>query len=114
MDHLPDDFAFSRDNWHVSRYCINYIDCNPIVLPVIEVLGFSPFGFGVVMIIACEMAVITPPIGLNLYVIKGVAPDIFLSDISRGALPFVFVEAFAIFLLILFPPIALWLPSVMW
>lgn len=86
----------------------------PIVLPVIEVLGFSPIWFGVVMIIACEMAVITPPIGLNLYVIKGVAPDISLSDIIKGALPFVFVEAFAIFLLILFPSIALWLPDVMW
>lgn len=86
----------------------------PIVLPVIEVLGFSPIWFGVVMIIACEMAVITPPIGLNLYVIKGVAPDISLSDIIKGAFPFVFVEAFAILLLILFPSIALWLPSVMW
>ncbi|MGL6215703.1 TRAP transporter large permease [Billgrantia desiderata] len=86
----------------------------PIVLPVIEVLGFSPIWFGVVMIIACEMAVITPPIGLNLYVIKGVAPEISLSEIIRGAFPFVFVEAFAILLLILFPSIALWLPSVMW
>jgi tripartite ATP-independent transporter DctM subunit len=83
----------------------------PIILPVIETLGLSPIWFGVVMIITCEMAVITPPIGLNLYVIKGVAPDISLSDIIRGALPFVFVEAFAIFLLILFPEIALWLPS---
>jgi C4-dicarboxylate transporter DctM subunit len=84
----------------------------PIVLPVIEALGFSPIWFGVVMIITCEMAVITPPIGLNLYVIKGVAPDISLSDIIRGALPFVLVEAFAIFLLILFPEIALWLPGI--
>lgn len=83
----------------------------PIVLPVIEALGFSPIWFGVVMMITCEMAVITPPIGLNLYVIKGVAPDIPLSDIIRGALPFVLVEAFAIFLLILFPEIVLWLPS---
>jgi len=83
----------------------------PIVLPVIEVLNLSPIWFGVIMIIACEMAVITPPIGLNLYVIKGVAPDISLSDIIRGALPFVLVEAFAIFLLILFPEIALWLPG---
>lgn len=85
----------------------------PIVLPVIEVLGFSPIWFGVVLIIACEMAVITPPIGLNLYVIKGVAPDISLNDIIRGALPFVFVEAIAILLLILFPAIALWLPGIM-
>ena len=86
----------------------------PIVLPVIEQLGFSPIWFGVVMIITCEMAVITPPIGLNLYVIKGVAPNISLADIIKGALPFVLVEAFAILLLILFPSIALWLPNFMW
>ncbi|MFI8750442.1 TRAP transporter large permease [Vreelandella lionensis] len=86
----------------------------PIVLPVIEQLGFSPIWFGVVMIITCEMAVITPPIGLNLYVIKGVAPNISLADIINGALPFVLVEAFAILLLILFPSIALWLPNFMW
>jgi C4-dicarboxylate transporter, DctM subunit len=86
----------------------------PIVLPVVENLGFSPIWFGVIMIIACEMAVITPPIGLNLYVIKGIAPDLALNDIIRGALPFVAVEAVAIALLFLFPQIALWLPGLMW
>lgn len=75
----------------------------PMVLPVIDQLGFSPIWFGVVMIITCEMAVITPPIGLNFYVISGVAPEIFLSDIIKDALPFVLVEAFAILLLILIP-----------
>lgn len=86
----------------------------PIVLPVVETMGLSPIWFGVIMIIACEMAVITPPIGLNLYVIKGIAPDLSLNDIIRGALPFVAVEAVAIALLFLFPQIALWLPSIMW
>ncbi len=83
----------------------------PIILPVILALGYHPIWFGVIMIIACEMAVITPPVGLNLYVIKGIAPDISLNDIIRGALPFVLLEAVAIGLLILFPGIALWLPG---
>lgn len=85
----------------------------PILLPVIVALGFSPIWFGVIMIIACEMAVITPPVGLNLYVIKGIAPQISLNDIIRGALPFVLVEALAILILIVFPQIALWLPGMM-
>ncbi|CCN23457.1 TRAP transporter large permease [Bordetella bronchiseptica] len=83
----------------------------PIVLPVITSLGLDPIWFGVVMIIMCEMAVITPPIGLNLYVIKGVAPEISLRDITMGALPFVLVEALAVLILVLFPQLALWLPS---
>ncbi|NYT37634.1 TRAP transporter large permease subunit [Allopusillimonas soli] len=85
----------------------------PILLPVITGLGFSPIWFGVVMIIACEMAVITPPVGLNLYVIKGIAPEISLNDIIKGALPFVLVEGLAILILSLFPQIALWLPGMM-
>lgn len=85
----------------------------PIVLPIVTALGFDPIWFGVVLIITCEMAVITPPVGLNLYVIKGIAPDLPLGAIIRGALPFVAVEAFAILMLILFPAIALWLPSLM-
>jgi C4-dicarboxylate transporter DctM subunit len=85
----------------------------PILLPVITALGFHPIWFGVILIITCEMAVITPPVGLNLYVIKGIAPDISLNDIIVGALPFVIVELIAIMILTIFPQIALWLPSMM-
>lgn len=85
----------------------------PILLPVITALGFHPIWFGVVLIITCEMAVITPPVGLNLYVIKGIAPQISLSDITRGALPFVLLELLAIAILLAFPTLALWLPSMM-
>lgn len=83
----------------------------PVILPVIVALGYSPIWFGVILIITCEMAVITPPVGLNLYVIKGIASDISLSEIIRGALPFVGVQALAITILIAFPEIALWLPG---
>jgi TRAP-type C4-dicarboxylate transport system permease large subunit len=85
----------------------------PIVLPVIVALGFSPIWFGVSLVITCEMAVITPPVGWNLYVIKCIAPQISLNDIIRGALPFVLVEALAILILTLLPKIALWLPGFM-
>src|SRR3546814_7565036 len=61
----------------------------PILLPIIVTAGYDPIWFGVVMIIACEMAVITPPVGLNLYVIKGIAPHITLGQIINGVLPFV-------------------------
>lgn len=77
----------------------------PILLPIMVAAGYSPIWFGVVMIIACEMAVITPPVGLNLYVIKAIAPEITLADIIRGALPFVGVQLLCIFLLALFPSI---------
>lgn len=85
----------------------------PILLPIIIALGFSPIWFGVLLIITCEMAVITPPVGLNLYVIKGIAPEISLNDIIKGALPFVLVEAIAILIIAVFPQIALWLPGMM-
>lgn len=85
----------------------------PILLPVVIALGYDPIWFGVIMIIACEMAVITPPIGLNLYVIKGIAPQISLRQITMGALPFVFLEILAIIILTIFPDIVLWLPKMM-
>jgi tripartite ATP-independent transporter DctM subunit len=85
----------------------------PILLPVITALGFSPIWFGIILIITCEMAVITPPVGLNLYVIKGIAPQVPLNKIILGALPFVAVELLAIAILAIFPQIALWLPSIM-
>lgn len=85
----------------------------PILLPVVIALGYDPIWFGVIMIIACEMAVITPPVGLNLYVIKGIAPQITLKQITMGALPFVFLEILAIIILTIFPEIVLWLPKLM-
>lgn len=81
----------------------------PILLPIIVAAGYDPIWFGVIMIIACEMAVITPPVGLNLYVIKGIAPQITLGEIIRGALPFVLVQLLCIAILWMFPAIALWL-----
>lgn len=85
----------------------------PVLLPVVKALGINPIWFGVVLILSCEMAVITPPVGLNLYVIKAIAPDLSLRDIIRGALPFVGIEILAILILAAFPQIALYLPSML-
>lgn len=85
----------------------------PIFYPVIVKLGFDPIWFGVIMVLVSEMGVITPPVGLNVYVIHGVAKNVPLFTIFRGVLPFLLMMIFCIILVIAFPQIALFLPSVM-
>jgi len=82
----------------------------PILLPIIEQAGFDPYWFAVVMTINMEIGLITPPVGLNLYVINGIAPEIRLTTILRGALPFMLCMVIGIVLLCIFPEIATWLP----
>jgi C4-dicarboxylate transporter, DctM subunit len=83
----------------------------PVLFPVITELGFDPIWFGIVMTLNMEMGLITPPVGLNLYVVQGIAPDIQLRDILIGALPYVGVLAFGILILALFPGLVTWLPT---
>ena len=83
----------------------------PTLLPIVEGLGFNAIWFGIVLTINMEIGLITPPVGLNLYVINGIAPDVRLPTILWGALPFVLCMALGIVLLCLFPQIALWLPE---
>ncbi len=83
----------------------------PILLPIITHAGFNPYWFGVVMTINLEIGLITPPIGLNLFIINGIAPDISLRTILVGSLPYVLCMVAAIILLCFFPQIALWLPG---
>jgi C4-dicarboxylate transporter, DctM subunit len=83
----------------------------PIILPPIKAAGFDLIWFGVVMTIVMEMGLIHPPVGLNLFVIKNIAPDIPLSTVMWGALPFVFLMGVAILLVCFFPGIALLLPT---
>jgi TRAP-type C4-dicarboxylate transport system permease large subunit len=85
----------------------------PIILPPIKAAGFDLIWFGVVMTIVMEMGLIHPPVGLNIFVIKNIAPDIPLSTIMWGALPFAVLMALAIVLLCFAPSIALWLPAVL-
>ena len=83
----------------------------PIILPPLKAAGFDLVWFGVVMTIVMEMGLIHPPVGLNIFVIKNVAPDIPLSDVVWGVMPFVALMAVAVLLLSLFPGIATWLPD---
>ena len=83
----------------------------PILLPIILAAGFDPYWFAVVLTINMEIGLISPPVGLNLYVINGIAPDIDLKTILVGSLPYVACMVVAIVLLTIFPGIALWLPN---
>ena len=83
----------------------------PILLPVIINAGFDPYWFAVILTINMEIGLITPPVGLNLYVINGIAPDIRLQSILKGAFPYVMCMIAAIIILCFFPQIATWLPE---
>lgn len=83
----------------------------PIILPPIKAAGFDPIWFGVIITIVMEMGLIHPPVGLNLFVIRSIAPDIPLSDIMWGTLPFVALMAVALAIVCLFPGIAMVLPN---
>ncbi|MGE8498950.1 MAG: TRAP transporter large permease [Pseudomonas sp.] len=83
----------------------------PLVVPVIIALGFDPLWFGVILIVLCEMGQITPPFGMNLFVVQSIRNKGNFMDVIYGALPFCFVLLLLIALLILFPQLALWLPQ---
>jgi C4-dicarboxylate transporter, DctM subunit len=84
----------------------------PIIFPAIEKLGFNPIWFGVVYTILMEQAVLTPPVGLNLYVIQGISRGkVSLGDVISGSIPFIIIQSLVIVLLFIFPQIALWLPG---
>jgi len=85
----------------------------PFVFPVVKSLGFDPIWFGVYMTLMQEVAMLTPPIGLNVFVMAKIAPDVPMVDIFRGVTPFVIICLAAVLLLTAFPSIALWLPSLM-
>jgi TRAP-type mannitol/chloroaromatic compound transport system permease large subunit len=84
----------------------------PLYVPLVKVLGFDLIWFGVLYTITCQIAYITPPFGYNLFLMRALAPkEITLPDIYRSIGPFVAMMVATILLLLLFPPIALWLPS---
>ncbi|TCS63399.1 TRAP transporter large permease [Varunaivibrio sulfuroxidans] len=83
----------------------------PILLPIIVHAGFDPYWFAVVFTINMEIGLITPPVGLNLYVINGIVPDVSLPTVLKGALPFMLCMVLAIVILCFFPQIVTWLPN---
>ncbi len=85
----------------------------PIVFPVIIGLGYDPIWFGVLMVIVLEMGLISPPVGVNVFVVKSLVPDVSMSQIFSGILPFWLAMLVCLILLIAFPQIALFLPNSM-
>jgi C4-dicarboxylate transporter DctM subunit len=85
----------------------------PIFFPVSQALGFDPIWFGVVIVLITEMGVITPPVGVNVYVVYGVAKDVPLEAIFRGVFPMLIALLICNLILLFFPQIALYLPSLM-
>lgn len=84
-----------------------------IVIPIVDALGFDLIWFGVIMVIVLEMGLISPPVGINVFVVKGLVPDVPISEIFKGIMPFWLAMGVCIILLILFPQIALYIPNTM-
>jgi C4-dicarboxylate transporter DctM subunit len=85
----------------------------PLMTAVVVSLGYDPIWWGILVVILVEIGVVTPPFGLNLFVMKGVAPDVPLTTVFRGVGPFVVADVIKVILLIAFPALTLWLPQLM-
>ena len=82
-----------------------------ILLPIITGFGFDPYWFAIIFTINMEIGLITPPVGLNLYIIKGITPDVSLQEILYGSIPFMIIMALTIVILCIFPELVTWLPD---
>jgi tripartite ATP-independent transporter DctM subunit len=85
----------------------------PVIFPVITTLGFDPIYFGVICVLMMEAGLITPPVGLNVYTLAGVAKDVPMEEIFRGAVPFLISMIVVVILITIFPKICLFLPAMM-
>ena len=85
----------------------------PIFFPLVKQLGFDLIWFGVIIVLVGEMGVLTPPVGVNVYVIKGIAPNVPLEHIFKGIFPFLVALIVVTAILLIFPQIATFLPSFM-
>jgi len=85
----------------------------PVFFPLVMQLGFDPVWFGVVIVVVVEISLITPPIGMNIFIIKSIAKDIPITTIYKGVIPFVIADFIRLALIILLPAIVLFLPNKM-
>lgn len=83
----------------------------PILLPLITALGYDPLWFGIILVMNLEIAVVTPPVGLNLYALRGVCPMLSVEEIIGSVVPFVLVQFLMLMMFVLFPALSLWLPG---
>src|SRR5690348_3884986 len=84
---------------------------SPILLPIITTAGFDPVWFGVILTINMEIGLIHPPVGLNIYIVNSIAPDVPVTKVMWGTIPYVICMMLAIVILCIFPEIATWLPN---
>lgn len=85
----------------------------PVLFPLVTGFGFDPIWFGIIMVIWLEIGFITPPVGLNLFVIQGLMPGSSARDVTRGTTPFVLLMVLLVVVLFFVPGLALWLPQTM-
>lgn len=85
----------------------------PVFVPIVIQLGYDPIWFGIIVVVMSEIAFITPPVALNIYVVKATAPDILTEDIVKGVLPFLAMMLIFVGIVIAFPQLSLWLPNTM-
>ena len=83
----------------------------PIYFPVALALGVDPIHLGILTALCIEIGSVIPPVGLNLYIIKGITPDVSLSEILKGSIPFMIMMVICIIILCIFPEIVTWLPD---
>jgi tripartite ATP-independent transporter DctM subunit len=85
----------------------------PIFFPIIQSLGYDPVWFGILIVVVVEIGLITPPIGVNLFVIRSVVPDIPMSTVIRGVVPFIVADLARVLLIAAVPALSLWLPNLL-
>ncbi|MDR5651185.1 TRAP transporter large permease [Ruixingdingia sedimenti] len=85
----------------------------PLFFPVVIGLGFDPVWFGVLLVVLCELGLITPPVGINLFVMRSVAPDVPILSIIKGVIPFISVDVIRVAIIAAFPAVSLYLPNLL-
>jgi TRAP-type C4-dicarboxylate transport system permease large subunit len=85
----------------------------PVFFPVIQQLGIDPIWFGVLVVLTLEMGLISPPVGVNVFIVKSVAPGVSLGTVFRGVIPFWLAMLATLIILMIFPQIVLFLPNTM-
>lgn len=85
----------------------------PVLLPLIVSMGYDPLWFGIILVMNLEIAVVTPPVGLNLYALRGACPMLSVEEIIRSIIPFVFVQFVMLMIFVLWPALSLWLPNLL-
>ncbi len=83
----------------------------PILLPLIKAMGYDPLWYGIVLVINLELAVVTPPVGLNLYTLRSCCPVLTLEEIIKSSLPFLIIQLICLIIFSVYPPLSLWLPN---